>query len=170
MKHLLIDYALGALAPADRAAVDEDRRHDPALDVAANDLEESLAPLSLAAGSCSPPAGLWARIDAALDQQAEAMAGRTLLAYGEGVWEPMVEGVECKWLWNERTKLIRCRPGAEMPSHDHDDREHLLVISGDLIIGGRTFLAGDYVGSRQGHDRFLHTTRTGCLILSQMGS
>lgn len=164
------EFVLGTMTPEERAAMAEARRHDADLDRAIIEAEEQLAPLSLSVDGQSPPAELWDRIDSALDIELDAMSGRVLQGMGEGEWEPMCEGVDFKWLWNRRTKLIRCRPGAEMPPHDHDDVEHLIIVSGDLIMGGRTFMAGDYVRSPKGHDRHLHTTRNGCLIFSQTGA
>jgi anti-sigma factor ChrR (cupin superfamily) len=98
------------------------------------------------------------------------MAGRILLGASEGNWQQMAPGIEAKMLWNDKTFLLRCAPGAQMAEHIHADKEHLLVLSGDLIIGNRTFLPGDYIGSPAGSDLFLHTTRTGCMLLSQIGA
>ena len=162
-------FVLGAMSPEERAAMAEARRHDADLDRAVLKAEQELAPLAVSAGALTPPTDLWDRIDSALDVELDARAGRSLELMDEGMWEPMCDGVDFKWLWNGNTKLLRCKPGAEMPVHDHDDMEHLIVVSGDLILGGRAFLPGDYIRSPKGHDRHVHTTRNGCLLLWQMG-
>ena len=169
MKKRMDEFVLGSMKPEDRAAMELARRYDPELDQGIRDVEDSLAPLSLAAGEMEPPHGLWRRIRDRIDAESEALDGRTIFELGRGDWQPVAPGIESKLMWNSRTALLRCAPGASLPNHMHDDDEHLLVLSGDLIIGGRTFAAGDYIGSRRGFDRFVHMTRTGCLILSQIG-
>lgn len=169
MKDRIDDFVLGNMTSEERAAMAEARRHDAALDRAIEDAECRLAPLALAAGAVAPPDALWNRIEAQLDAGGEALAGRMMVPYAEGDWQPIAPGIECKRLWGDRTVLIRGVPGAMLPMHEHDDEEHLLVLSGDLVIGGRSFLPGDYIRSPRGIDRFPHTTRTGCLILQQIG-
>lgn len=149
--------------------MDQARRYDPELDQAIRDVEDSLAPLSLAAGAVSPPPGLWNRIETAIGSEKEALEGRAITELAEGDWFSVAPGIDGKIMWNGRTTLLRCAAGAILPDHMHDDDEHLLVLSGDLVIGGRTFGGGDYIRSRRGFDRFLHMTRTGCLILTQIG-
>lgn len=169
MKDMINAFVLGTMSPEERAAMAEARRHDVDLDRAICEAEDQLAPLSLAAGELPAPGGLWDRIEAALDLETEAMSGRSLESLSEGSWQAMCDGIEFKPMWNDRTRILRCKPGAEMPSHGHDDVEHLVVLSGDLIIGGRTFLPGDYVRSPRGDDGWLHTTRNGCLLFWQLG-
>ncbi len=169
MKNRIDDFVLGNMTPDERAAMELARRFDPALDQDIRDTEDSMAALSVAAGEMTPSPGLWSRIKAAIDEQDEAMESRTLVEFGEGDWQPLEPGIDSKLLWNDRTTLLRCAPGAIMPSHVHDDDEYLLVLAGDLVIGNRSFLAGDYIRSRKGLDRFVHTTRNGCLLLQQFG-
>jgi hypothetical protein len=170
LKDRVDDFVLGSMAREERAAMAEARRYDPELDRAIEEAECRLAPLALAAGAVAPPTGLWNRIEAALETDSEALTGRLLIPYAEGDWQSIAPGIECKRLWGERTILIRGAPGAMLPSHEHDDEEHLLVLSGDLCIGEQTFHAGDYIRSPRGRDHFAHTTRTGCLILQQIGA
>jgi hypothetical protein len=169
MKNRIDDFVLGSLTPDERAAMELARRFDPELDQGIKDAEDSMAALSIAAGELNPSPGLWNRIKAAIDEQDEAMENRTLVELGDGDWQPLEPGIESKLLWNDRTTLLRCAPGAIMPGHVHDEEEYLLVLAGDLIIGNRSFMAGDYIRSGKGFDRFVHTTRNGCLILQQLG-
>lgn len=169
MKNRIDDFVLGSMTPDERATMELARRFDPELDQGIRDAEDSMAALSVAAGELNPSPGLWNRIRAAIDEQDEAMENRTLVELGDGDWQPMEPGIDSKLLWNEKTIMLRCAPGAVIVSHFHDEDEHLLVLAGDLIIGNRTFLAGDYIHSGKGPDRFVHTTRNGCLILQQLG-
>ena len=63
--------------------------------------------------------------------------------------------------------MLRCRPGARIPAHDHGEDEQIVVISGDFVVGGRTFRAGDYHCSPKGNPHGEAYTRGGCLLLSQ---
>ena len=69
MKNRIDDYVLGNMSIEERAAMDQARRYDPELDQAIRDVEDSLAPLSLAAGAMSPPPGLWNRIETAIGSE-----------------------------------------------------------------------------------------------------
>lgn len=169
MKERIENFVLGGLTPEERSAMMQARRFDPALDRAIDDAEARMAPLALAAGEDAPSADLWRRIEAALDEEHRALSHRTVYAFADGDWEAVVPGIDSKLLWNERTSLLRCAPGSVLPSHIHDDEEHLIVLAGDLVIGGRTFLPGDHIRSPRGEDNFCHMTRTGCLIFSQIG-
>lgn len=169
MNKRIDDFVLGSLSPEERAEIEEARRFDPELDRQIKYAEDALAPLSLAAGEIKPPKGMWKRIITAIDHEAAALDGRIMVALSDGDWQPVAPGIDSKPMWNDRTVLLRCAPGAILPDHVHEDEEHLLVLSGDLVIGGRTFRAGDYIGSPRGVDRFAHSTRSGCLILSQIG-
>jgi mannose-6-phosphate isomerase-like protein (cupin superfamily) len=168
MKKRIDEFVLGSMTPDERAAMEQARRHDPELDQGIRDVEDSMAALSLTAGELAPPRGLWKRIKAAISDEREALEDRLIMPLGEGDWQPVAPGIDFKVMWNNSTTLLRCAPGAVLPDHMHDDEEHLLVLSGDLIIGGRAFSGGDYIGSRKGFDRFPHSTRMGCLILCQI--
>lgn len=169
MKIRIEEYVLGTLTPEERAEVEQARRYDPTLDQAIRDMEDALAPMSLAAGSVAPPASLWSRIEAAIGSEDAALSGRTVVELGDGDWMAIAPGIDAKPMWNDRTTLLRCAAGSILPDHVHEGDEHLLVLSGDLVIGGRTFNSGDYIRSQPGMDRFMHMTRTGCLILTQIG-
>lgn len=168
MKESIDEFVLGSMTPEERAAMEQSRRFDPKLDQEIRDVEDSMAALSYAAGELTPPQGLWKRIKGAIAAENEALENRVIIELEEGDWKPVAPGIDCKMMWTRRTMMLRCAPGAVLPDHMHDHDEHLLVLSGDLVIGGRTFTSGDYIGSKMGFDRFPHSTRAGCLLLSQM--
>lgn len=170
MKQNIDEFVLGSLAPEERAAMAQAQRFDPVLDAAVGDAEDQLAPLALAAGEVAPSPALWGKIETAISIEAKAVGHRQTLTLADGDWQPVAEGIECKQLWNERTMILRCAPGSVLPAHVHDDEEHLLILAGELIIGGRSFTAGDHIGSSRGVDNFPHTTRSGCLIFSHIGN
>jgi ChrR Cupin-like domain len=163
-------YVLGALTPEGRAAMEQARRFDPALDLRVRGQEESMAPLALAKSAESPPAGLWARIERELEAEAAAMHGRFAEAFGDGDWQQLTDGVEFKLLWNAQTILLRAAPGASLPTHVHDNTEHLLMLAGDLMIGTRSFGPGDYIRSFSGEDAIPHRSVHGCIVLQQLAA
>ncbi len=164
---LALEFVMGALSPLEREAVARDRLSDAELDEAIRTLETSLAPMTGLAGTLTPPAGLFDRIAGAIAEESTALAGKTAIACGEGEWQPFLPGIEIKRLWNPGTVMLRCQPGAVLPAHPHAQSEHIVVISGDFIVGGRTFRTGDWHSSPAGNDHGEARTEGGCLLLIQ---
>jgi mannose-6-phosphate isomerase-like protein (cupin superfamily) len=133
-------------------------------------LERLLSPMALAGLPVAPPEDLWRRIEASIEVETEALAHRIIEESREAEWVPIGRGIEIRRLWNKGTHLLRCQPGAVLAAHLHTSEEHLIVLSGDLVIGGRTFLAGDHICSPPGMDNVLHHSRQGCLLLCQMAA
>ena len=163
------DYVLGALGRAERAEVGRDRLVDPELDDEIERFEAQFAPLTAAAGEVAVPAGLFDRVAAAIEAERREFAGKKSVEAWQGKWLRYRPGVEAKRLWNRRTIMLRCRPGAVLPAHDHDEDEHIVVISGDFVVGGRSFGPGDYHRSLAGNAHGDAFTRGGCLLLVQYG-
>jgi hypothetical protein len=164
------DFVLGALGPAERAAAGRARLADPELDAEIARLEAQFGPLTAAAGEAPVPAHLFDRIAAAVAVERAEFAGKDALAAGEGKWLRYRPGIECKRLWNRKTIMLRCRPGAVLPAHPHGEDEHIVVISGDFVVGGRSFGPGDYHYSPAGIAHGDAFTRGGCLLLVQYGA
>ncbi len=164
---LAIEFVMGTLSPLEREAVARDRLSDPELDGAIRALEGSLSPMTGLAGTLAPPAGLFDRIVSAIDQECAELAGKTAVACADGDWQPFLPGIEIKQMWNPGTVMLRCRPGAVLPAHPHDQAEHIVVISGDFVVGGRTFRTGDWHSSPAGNDHGEAHTDGGCLLLIQ---
>ena len=161
-------YVLGSLSQIEREAVARERLADPKLDSLINELEQSLAPLTAAAGEAVPSDRLFERLEAAIERERnDNLSGKTVLTFEEGNWRPCLPGIEAKRLWSERAMLLRCRPGAVVPPHGHAESEHMIVVSGDLIIGGRTLRVGDYHAIPAGHDHGEVRTAGGCVLFVQ---
>ena len=168
MNDRITDFVLGALSAEERAELVAAARVDPTLDTAIEKMEAMLAPLALSATPVPPPPDLWDRIEAAIKEGDRALDGRTIRVEADAEWLEVAPGIESRRLWNGRTQMLRCAPGAQLVSHLHTGEEHLIILSGDLVIGGRTFVAGDYIGSPRGMDNFTHFTRRGCVLLCQV--
>lgn len=167
MKDIALEFVLGALSPAERSEVMRARLGDPALGKEIDALDAQFAPLTGAAGKIAPPAGLFGRIVEALASEEREHEGKFSQEAAEGRWLPYKPGILAKRLWSRRTVMLRCSPGACLPAHDHAEAEHIIVIWGDFVVGGRTFGAGDYHCSPKGSAHGDAFTRGGCLLLVQ---
>lgn len=160
-------YVLGTLSPAERREVARSRQFDSALDAAIDRIEAQLAPLTATAGETTPPHGVFDRILAAVETEEERLAVTHRLPFAAGNWERYADGIEMKYLWDGETFLLRCEPGAIIPPHGHDLNEHLIVISGDLLVNGIRFGVGDYHTMPTGTWHEDARTEEGCILFVQ---
>jgi hypothetical protein len=166
-RELALDYISGSLTGLERAEVTRARLSDPELDAEIRLAEAQFAPLTGKAGEVKTSAGLFDRIARAIDAEQTGLAGMSAIACADGDWQPYLPGIELKQMWNASTKLLRCQPGAILPAHDHVRNEHIIVISGDFMIGGRSFTTGDYHRAPAGISHGDAHTRGGCILLVQ---
>ena len=160
-----LDYALGALSPDERAALERQRLHDNALDRRIETLEASLSGL-LPSKKVEIGPLLWAKIASALELEQKAFADVELQSFAEGDWQEVMPGVEARSLWGEHTQLLRCQPGAADTEHQQRDNEHILMIAGDLVIAGRVFTTGDHLFFPVGTRHPAMRTDKGCILLT----
>ena len=86
-------------------------------------------------------------------------------------WQPTrFPGIETKFLMENKTtgmstQLMRWKPGARLPHHEHVAIEQTYVIEGSLADHAGVARAGQYVWRRPGsrHDAW---TDEGCLVLA----
>ena len=129
--------------------------------------DQALASIDLALPPAEPPERLWARIARDMAAPGERASDLVVSRFGEGRWRRIAPGVRMKRLWNSRTILLDCEPGAVVPPHEHRSFEHALVLSGDLVSDEGTFGPGDYHGLPKAALHEGWTTRTGCVVLVQ---
>jgi anti-sigma factor ChrR (cupin superfamily) len=64
----------------------------------------------------------------------------------------------------EQVGLLRAEPGMQYPPHTHGGTEEIYMLSGDLVLEGVSYQAGDYIRSApQSHHAPAHSA-TGCLF------
>lgn len=166
-------YVLGALSPGERDEVARERLYNSALDEHIQMAEQLFAGLQpeevTDAQYVHRPAADWSRIKQALRQEQAALAGKHVQECGDGTWQLHGPRIEFKTLWSDGAILIRCNPGAFEDTHDQpsDLDEHILVIAGDLDIGGRIFGTGDYVRVPAGTVHQRMETHGGCLLFTE---
>ena len=153
---LAAEYVLGTLDENSRVSVRKALSSDPALAQAVQVWEGRLTSLEQQSAAMAPPAELWARIQAALDdeQQREpgAVSADTFSASvraGEGNWKLIYPGVEKKTLFTDgvagyESALFRLAPGGRIPPHTHSKCEECLMLEGELDIDDQRYVAGDY--------------------------
>jgi anti-sigma factor ChrR (cupin superfamily) len=64
----------------------------------------------------------------------------------------------------ERIGLLRAEPGMEYPPHTHGGTEEIYMLSGDLVLEGVTYYAGDYIRSALGSQHAPAYSHTGCMF------
>ncbi|MEQ1689338.1 MAG: hypothetical protein ABL874_12265 [Sphingopyxis sp.] len=162
-------FVVGALSPAERAEVARRRLYDGALDQAITSEEQRLAGLDHTPSVAQSADGLWDRISGAMAMEQEAFAHARPESFSDGVWEVHTDKIDKKILWSDKVMLLRCGPGAVEDDHDQDmdEDEHILVVAGDVVMGGRTFSTGDTIHVKAGSLHRVMTTRDGCILLSQ---
>jgi anti-sigma factor ChrR (cupin superfamily) len=134
----------------------------------ASPFEAAIAGLDMAMPPVEPPAGLWARIERSLAaNDLISVADLALERFDEGAWRKLAPGVRMKRLWDRRTLLIECEPGAVVPAHRHRTYEHSLILSGDVTSDEGDYRAGDYQGMPAGSEHGAWSTRAGCRVLIQ---
>lgn len=181
-------HALGALEPAEAAALDAHLHDCPLCRAEMASLARTAALLGGLAAEVDPPEGLRARVLETTRRAATPVAdlvsrmtggetraagdgpGFSIVRSGDGGWRDTgVPGVALRSLFvdqaNDRiTMLVRMEPGASYPSHRHGGVEECYVLEGDLAGPGFEMRSGDYQrldGGTVHGDQF---TRGGCLL------
>jgi anti-sigma factor ChrR (cupin superfamily) len=142
---LAAEYVLGTLDGPTRIAVRRHMATDASLRDAIAAWERRLAPLAEGVPPVEPPAGLWDRIAASLDNGA---AGTISVQSETRAWVPFLPGVEIKVLHRDEARgrqvyLLRMEPGARLPPHPHKLDEECIILSGEMDVGGLLLRAGD---------------------------
>jgi hypothetical protein len=168
-----VAFVLGALSPPEREQIDRQRLFDRQLDDEIAKLENCFAPMMLMESGTSSSShrldDCWQSIISALSLAEDALRECEIQTCSEGDWSLHGPGIETKYLWHSESILIRCNPGAVEEAHQQpeDMDEHILVIAGDLEIGGRRFLTGDYLKIPAGSIHAKMQTSRGCLLFTE---
>jgi hypothetical protein len=169
IKDKAIGYVMGSLSIEERDAVGRERLYHGALDEEIRSAEQLFAGLHQDEADGTDHADLWGRISDALEQEKRDLAGKYVEECSAGEWQEHGPRIEFKPLWSDKAILIRCNPGAIEEAHDQpeDDDEHILVIAGDLDVGGRVFGTGDYIRVPAGTQHRRMSTRGGCILFTE---
>jgi anti-sigma factor ChrR (cupin superfamily) len=86
---------------------------------------------------------------------------------GSAPWRQLWDGVTIRPIWDDRTFLLRCAAGKQVPSHVHDREELLIVLDGELRIGEAHLFTGDIEISPAGSEHPATEAIETCLALVQ---
>jgi anti-sigma factor ChrR (cupin superfamily) len=160
-------YALGLLDEAESRTFEQ---HLSSCPVCAAEVRESgdiAVQLAGTMPAATPPEGLRQRVIT------ETVLPRGVLALARGAqlnWQPTsFEGVFMAKLYEDAVRgelasLVRMKPGARFPSHQHAAVEHCYVVEGDLIFEDHTMTAGDYSAGKPDKEHTSATTQGGCVL------
>ena len=172
-------YVLGALAPTEAERFRAQLSADAELEFETEVYETVVNELALSASTAAPSPRvreqLMARIAVTPQEnvakaQAPLEAAAFVTRFDEGEWMPLAPHVSCKILHRDPisklvTSLIRLEPGGYLPRHRHLGFEQTLIVSGDCLVNGQTFYAGDFRTQEQGTIDTEVSTQFGTTIL-----
>lgn len=162
-------YVLGSLSPEEREGVTRERLYNAQLDGEIILVEQLYAGLVPDQEPDVAKSDVWDRISDAIEEEKSALAGKYAEDCSSGEWQEHGHLIEFKTLWSDKAVLIRCNPGAVEEAHDQpaDDDEHILIVAGDLNVGGRIFGTGDYIRVPAGVRHQRMTTQNGCILFTE---
>jgi len=162
-------YVLGALSPGERDEVARERLYNAELAEQIGFAEQLFAGLPTEADPVPRARRDFARVERAIHREAVELRDKQVEPCGEGDWQAYAPRIDVKTLWSSDAILIRCNPGAVEGAHDQprDQDEHILVIAGDLDVGGRRFGTGDYIRVPAGSVHGRMETHGGCLLFTE---
>lgn len=174
-------YVLGALAPTEAGRFRAQLSADAELEFETEVYETVVNELALSASAVAPSPGLRGQLMARIavtpqEAPTKAKAAAPLVAaafvqrFDEGNWMPLAPHVSCKILHRDPiskmvTSLIKLEPGGYLPRHRHLGFEQTLIVSGDCIVNGQIFYAGDFRTQEQGTVDTEVSTQFGTTIL-----
>lgn len=96
--------------------------------------------------------------------------GTATIRANRGEWLRVAEKITIKILHTDQisgvtTSLWRLQPGAELPSHPHDNDEECLVLEGEFIIGDHRLQTGDFHLARKGFTHPASRSPSGGLLM-----
>jgi anti-sigma factor ChrR (cupin superfamily) len=176
-------YALGALSPEEQRAFEAELRVDAELQALTRGLQGAAALVAAATPPVAMPAGLKARVFRRIDEleaartagEASGAARRGLrfeLGAAESGWKPLpVPGTFIKLLSLERDRgyavlLGKLEAGARYPAHRNAGPEDFYILTGDLVIGERQLVAGDFHHADDGSEHEENHSVGGCTLLA----
>jgi anti-sigma factor ChrR (cupin superfamily) len=176
-------YALGALSPSEEQAFDVELGGNPELQALTRSLQSALAVFAAATPAVALPPALK---DKALRRVEEAEAAKTgshaspasrtglsfALAAGQSGWKQLpIPGASVKLLSLERDRgyavlLGKLEAGTHYPAHLNAGPEDFYILTGDLVIGDRKLVAGDFHHADAGSQHEENYSVEGCTLIA----
>jgi anti-sigma factor ChrR (cupin superfamily) len=170
-------YALGALPPSQQQAFELELNGNPELQSLVRSLQATIATVAAATPAVALPPGLkekvFKRVEAAEAVPTATRMGLTFaIAAADSGWRPLpVPGASIKLLSFERDRgyavlMGKLEPGARYPAHVNAGPEDIYILTGDLFIGDRKLVAGDFHHAEGGSWHEENHSVEGCTLLA----
>jgi anti-sigma factor ChrR (cupin superfamily) len=176
-------YALGALSPAERQAFEAELRDNPELRSLVKELESTIAVAATATTTVPLPPELKDKVLQRVEEIAAAeFASRPkprsqvglmfMPGASEAGWKQLpVPGASIKLLSLERDRgyavlMGKLEPGTRYPAHINAGPEDLYILTGDLVIGDRKLVAGDFHHADAGSHHEDNYSVEGCTLIA----
>jgi anti-sigma factor ChrR (cupin superfamily) len=176
-------YAAGALSPPERQAFEVELSGHPELQALTRSLQSAIAVVAAATPAVPLPSGLKGKVLRRVEEMEAAKTARVAssalraglsfaLAAGESGWKPLpIPGAFIKLLSLERDRgyavlLGKLEAGARYPAHVNAGSEDFYILTGDLVIGQRKLVAGDFHHADAGSHHEENYSVAGCTLIA----
>jgi anti-sigma factor ChrR (cupin superfamily) len=173
-------YVVGALTPSEQEAFEAQLRSNSELQSFTRDLQQAMASFASATPPVALPPSLkdkvWRRIEeteaAKSDPILPPMGLSFALAASQSGWKQLpVPGAFIKLLSLERDRgyavlLGKLEAGARYPGHFHNGPEDFYILTGDLVVGNRRLVAGDFHHADAGSRHEENHSVEGCTLIA----
>jgi quercetin dioxygenase-like cupin family protein len=174
-------YVLGALTAEEQSAFESTLREDAELRDLVFKLQRTAGLIAKSVPQAAPPLPLKAKIleciaaSKPVPPAPPAMTPPTLRfleAASESGWKPLpLPGAFIKLLSIERERgyavlLGKIEAGVRYPAHVNAGPEDFYILSGDLVVGNRRLVAGDFHHADRGSEHEVNYSEQGCTLLA----
>jgi anti-sigma factor ChrR (cupin superfamily) len=176
-------YALGALSPAEQQAFEAELRLNSELQALTGELQSAIAVVAAATPPVVLPAGLKDKVLQRIDQieasdgvGQESPKSRLGLSFafaaGESGWKQLpIPGASIKLLSLDRDRgyavlMGKLEPGTRYPAHLNAGPEDFYILTGDLVVGDRKLVAGDFHHADAGSHHEENYSVEGCTLIA----
>jgi len=176
-------FAVKALTAEEQAQFERDVAANPELRAYVRDLQRTTDLLAVSSATAKPPTQLKGKVLARIDElEAQrrnsnpALTAPPGLRFADGAspegWKALpVPGAYIKLLSLEREHgyavlMGRLDPGTRYPAHVNVGPEDFCILSGDLVVGDRRMVAGDFHHADQGSQHAENYSVEGCTLIA----
>lgn len=175
-------YALGALGDAEARDFEAGFRNNAELRDLVHRLQRASDLVALSAPTMKPPVTLRDKVLSRINAQAGQKPANASPPILEGLrflnsasamdWKALpVPGAYIKLLSFEKERgyavlLGKLDPGVRYPAHINVGPEDIFILTGDLVVGDRRMVAGDYHHADKGSQHQVNYSVGGCTLLA----
>ena len=178
-------YALGAMSDAESRTFEGELLRNEELRTLVVELQRTTDLVAMSAPAAKLPPALWDKVIGRIDEAEKrkksqdrpspmaTLAGLRFVDSAESKgWKPLpVPGTYIKLLSLEKERgyavlMGKLDPGARYPAHINAGPEDFYILTGDLVIGNRKLVAGDFHHADGGSQHEENYSVEGCTLLA----